>query len=74
MRRRAGARAATLLQRLQREQVNLAMVASRVGDARDPAIVAQRAYCRSLRDAMHSIPAAAPAENELRDDRRIGRG
>jgi len=50
------------------------MVASRIGDARDPAVVAQRAYCRSLRDAMHSIPAAAPAGNELRDDRRIGRG
>ncbi len=61
MRRRAGARAAALLHRLQREQVNLAMVASRVGDADDPALRQQRAYCRSLRDALEAIPAAAPA-------------
>ncbi|MDH5313862.1 MAG: PrsW family intramembrane metalloprotease [Actinomycetota bacterium] len=64
MRRRAGTRAATLLHRLQREQVNLAMVASRVGDAHDPALTRQRAYCRSLRDALGAIPAAAPAGSE----------
>ena len=61
MRRRAGPRAASLLHRLQREQVNLAMVASRVGDPADPALVHQRRYCRSLRDALEAIPAAAPA-------------
>jgi RsiW-degrading membrane proteinase PrsW (M82 family) len=61
MRRRAGSRASSLLHRLQREQVNLAMVASRVGDAGDPALTRQRAYCRSLRDALQAIPAAAPA-------------
>ena len=61
MRRRAGARAASLLHRLQREQVNLAMVASRVGDPADPALLYQRRYCRSLRDALEAIPAAAPA-------------
>jgi len=61
MRRRAGPRAAGLLHRLQREQVNLAMVASRVGDGDDPALSRQRAYCRSLRDALRAIPAAAPA-------------
>jgi len=61
MRRRAGARAASLLHRLQREQVNLAMVASRVGDPADPALLRQREYCRSLRDALQAIPAAAPA-------------
>ena len=64
MRRRAGTGAAALLHRLQREQVNLAMVASRVGDAADPALGTQRAYCRSLRDALGAIPGAAPAGNE----------
>jgi len=64
MRRRAGPRAAGLLYRLQREQVNLAMVASRVGDGEDPALSRQRAYCRSLRDALRAIPAAAPAGAE----------
>jgi RsiW-degrading membrane proteinase PrsW (M82 family) len=64
MRRRAGARAAALLHRLQREQVNLAMVASRVGDGEDPALTRQRAYCRSLRDALQAIPGAAPAGND----------
>ena len=61
MRRRAGPRAANLLHRLQREQVNLAMVVSRVGDPADPALVHQRRYCRSLRDALEAIPAAASA-------------
>ena len=37
------------------------MVASRVGDPADPALVHQRGYCRSLRDALEAIPAAAPA-------------
>ena len=64
MRRRAGARASSLLHRLQREQVNLAMVASRVRREDDPALTLQRAYCRSLRDAMRAIPGAAPAGSE----------
>ena len=64
MRRRAGARAAGLLQRLQREQVNLAMVASRVAEADDPALPRQRAYCASLREALRAIPGAAPAGRE----------
>jgi RsiW-degrading membrane proteinase PrsW (M82 family) len=67
MRRRAGARAASLLHRLQREQVNLAMVASRVADTADPALLRQRRYCRSLRDALEAIPAAAPAAAPGRD-------
>jgi RsiW-degrading membrane proteinase PrsW (M82 family) len=62
MRRRAGARAAALLRRLQREQVNLAMVRSKVATDDDPALLEQRAYCRSLRDALRAIPGAAPAE------------
>jgi protease PrsW len=61
LRRRAGGRAAGLVHRLQREQVNLAMVASRVADAGDPALVRQREYCRSLRDALQAIPGASPA-------------
>jgi RsiW-degrading membrane proteinase PrsW (M82 family) len=62
MRRRAGPRAATLLHRLQREQVNLAMVRSRVADDRDPALALQRAACKAIRDALEAIPGAAPAE------------
>jgi RsiW-degrading membrane proteinase PrsW (M82 family) len=62
MRRRAGSGAASLLHRLQREQVNLAMVASRAADPADPALAQQRALCRSLRDALRAIPGAAPAE------------
>jgi protease PrsW len=64
MRRRAGTRASALLHRLQREQVNLAMIASRVADARDPALARQRAYCASLREALRAIPGAAPAAGE----------
>ncbi len=62
MRRRAGSHAARLLHRLQREQVNLAMVRYRVSDDRDPALLRQRAYCQSLRDALQAIPGAAPAD------------
>jgi RsiW-degrading membrane proteinase PrsW (M82 family) len=61
LRRRAGERAAGLLKRLQREQVNLAMVRSRVVFDDDPALVRQRAVCRSLRDALEAIPGAASA-------------
>ena len=61
MRERAGERAARLLRRLQREQVNLAMVRSRVASDADPALVRQRAVCRSLRDALDAIPGAASA-------------
>jgi protease PrsW len=61
IRTRAGAKAGALLHRLQREQVNLAMVASRVPAPDDPALVRQRAYCRSLRDALQAMAGAAPA-------------
>jgi protease PrsW len=62
MRRRAGARAAALLRRLQREQLNLAVARSSAAGPDDPAVVRQRAYCRSLRDALRAMPGAAPAE------------
>jgi protease PrsW len=64
MRRRAGAPAATLLARLQHEQIDLAMLASRVATADDPALVTQRDYCRSLRDALATIPGALPAQTD----------
>jgi protease PrsW len=61
MRRRAGAHAARVLRRLHREQITLAMLANRVASPDDPALVGQRAYCGSLRDALEAIPGAAPA-------------
>jgi RsiW-degrading membrane proteinase PrsW (M82 family) len=65
-RRRAGKPAARLLSRLQREQVDLAMIASRVADRDDPSLVQQRDYCRSLRDALAAIPGAPAAVHEPR--------
>jgi len=63
MRQRAGDRAAKLLARLQREQVNLAMIRSKVATDDDPALVRQRAICRAIRAALEAIPgASAPAE------------
>jgi RsiW-degrading membrane proteinase PrsW (M82 family) len=67
MRRRAGTRASRLLHRLQREQVNLAMVAWRVEEPTDPTLARQRAYCRSIRDALGAIPGAAPADGAAAD-------
>ena len=61
LRRRAGERAARLLRRLQREQVNLAMVRVRAADDADPALERQRAYCKSLRDAIAAVPNAVTA-------------
>ncbi len=77
LRRRAGKRAAGLLKRLQREQVNLAMLRSRVASDHDPALVQQRAVCRSLRDALEAIPGAAPAgglgrSGRIEPDRSVG--
>jgi protease PrsW len=61
MRARAGDAAGRLLARLQREQIDLAMVASRV-QARDaPELTSQREYCLSLRAALDAIPGAAAA-------------
>lgn len=63
MRARAGPRAARLLRRLQREQVNLAMVRTRVASDEDPELARHRQLCRSLRDALFAIPGAAPARD-----------
>ena len=61
MRARAGDAAGRLLGRLQREQIDLAMVASRVPAPDAPELAAQREYCRSLRAALDAIPGAAAA-------------
>jgi RsiW-degrading membrane proteinase PrsW (M82 family) len=63
MRRRAGPGAASLLHRLQREQVNLAIARDRVATEDDPLLVRLRSHCRSLRAALEAIPGAAPAES-----------
>ena len=61
MRTRAGDRAASLLKRLQREQVNLAMIRARSVPDHDPELVRQRKQCKSIRDALMAMPGAAPA-------------
>jgi RsiW-degrading membrane proteinase PrsW (M82 family) len=61
MRRRAGVKAAALLVRLQREQVNLAMIRSKATADDDPALLRQREICRSLRAALQAMPGAASA-------------
>jgi protease PrsW len=47
---RAGPVAAHTLKRLQREQINLAMVATRVHHDDHPDLIRQRQYCKALRD------------------------
>jgi hypothetical protein len=54
---RAGPAAERLLKRLQREQVNLAMVRTRAADGA-PELVRQRELCKSLRDALLAMPGA----------------
>jgi len=61
MRARAGEAAARLMKRLQKEQVNLAMARARALTDDDPSLVRQREYCKSIRDALQAMPAAAAA-------------
>jgi len=61
MRARAGDAAERLLKRLQKEQVNLAMVRTRVESDDAPQLIHQRALCKSLRDALLAMPSAALA-------------
>jgi protease PrsW len=63
MRARAGPGAERLLRRLQKEQINLAMVRTRSSSDDAPEVVRQRELCRSLRDALVSMPGAALAAN-----------
>jgi protease PrsW len=53
--RKVGPAAADLLKRLQRQQINLAMVATRV-DGDHPDLLRQRAHCKAIRDALHAMP------------------
>jgi protease PrsW len=64
LRARAGDGAARLQKRLQRAQIDLAMVRTRVERADDPALVRQRELCRSLREALSAMPGVAPARRE----------
>jgi RsiW-degrading membrane proteinase PrsW (M82 family) len=52
--RRVGPAAADLLTRLHRQQINLAMVATRV-DGDHPDLLRQRAHCKAIRDALHAM-------------------
>ena len=61
MRARAGDAAERLLKRLQKEQVNLAMVRTRVVSDDAPELVHQRELCTSLRAALLAMPSAALA-------------
>jgi protease PrsW len=61
MKRRAGPAAARLLKRLQKQQINLAMIRTRVDQDDHPDLVRQREYIASLRAALRAIPGAAPA-------------
>jgi len=61
MRARAGSGAERLLRRLQKEQINLAMVRTRGGPEDAPDVVRQRALCTSLREALLATPGAALA-------------
>lgn len=59
MRARAGEGAERLLRRLQKEQVNLAMVRARASSEEAPELAHQRALCKSLREALVAMPGAA---------------
>lgn len=59
IRARAGPEAAAYIEQLQRQQVNLAMIATRVDDENHPDLVRQREYLGSLRVTLLRIPGAA---------------
>jgi hypothetical protein len=61
VRKAAGKEAEGILQKLHREQINLAMVATRVTEPDHPDLVRQRGVCLSLREALLRIPNAHDA-------------
>jgi protease PrsW len=61
LRRRAGRRAAALLRRLQREQLGLAMLRTRLSDDDAPDLVAQRRRIAQTRQALQAATAGAQA-------------
>ena len=56
MRAAAGSEAASLFRQLQREQVRLAMIRTRVENDEHPELVAQRGLCWSLRERLLQLP------------------
>jgi protease PrsW len=60
MARRAGSLAAQTLKRLQKAQINLAMVATRVHQDDHPDLVRQRQYCQALRQWLVRYSGGAP--------------
>jgi protease PrsW len=59
--RRAGRRAAALLRRLQRQQLSLAMLRTRLGDDDDPDLIGQRQRIAQTREALGAAIAGSPA-------------
>src|SRR3712207_8991489 len=55
MRRRAGRRAATLLRRLQRQQLSLAMLRTRIGDEDDPDLVRSEEHTSELQSRQYLV-------------------
>jgi RsiW-degrading membrane proteinase PrsW (M82 family) len=70
MRARAGTGAERLLKRLQKEQINLAMVRTRSPSDDAPDLLRQRELCKSLRDALLAMPGAALAGTGVRPPAR----
>ena len=58
MRRRVGRRAAALLRRLQRQQLSLAMLRTRLSDDHDPDLVDQRQRIAQTRQALRAAAEA----------------
>jgi hypothetical protein len=61
LRRRSGRRAAALLKCLQRQQLSLAMLHTRLGDEDDPDLLSQRQRIAQTRQALHAAIAGSPA-------------
>jgi RsiW-degrading membrane proteinase PrsW (M82 family) len=61
MRRRAGRRAAALLRRLQRQQLSLAMLRTRLGDEDAPDLLSQRQRIAQTREALRAAITGSPA-------------
>jgi hypothetical protein len=56
-----GAQGGKLYGQLQREQINLAMIRSRVGSDDDPSMVAQRERIRAIREQLNALADVTPA-------------
>ena len=61
LRRRSGRRAAVLLRRLQREQLSLAMLRTRLTDDDAPDLISQRQRIVQTREALRAAVAGSPA-------------